>query len=64
MSNNLRADKRGSHRTEYAKNRKRILLSCNVCAICGKPVDKSLKFPHPIEPICNLICNLRKDDDL
>lgn len=48
MSNNLRADKRGAHRTEYAKNRKRILLSSNVCAICGKPIDKSLKFPHPM----------------
>lgn len=51
MSNNLRADKRGAHRTEYAKNRKRILLSCNVCAICGKPVDKSLKFPHPMSAL-------------
>lgn len=60
----LRADRIGSHKTQFEKNKKRILATQDICGICGKPVDKSLKFPHPIEPICNLICNLRKDDDL
>lgn len=30
--------------------RARVLASSDVCAICGKPVDKSLKTPHPLSP--------------
>lgn len=48
MSNNLRADRIGSHRTQFEKNKKRILASQDICGICGKPVDKRLKFPHPM----------------
>lgn len=50
MSNNLRADRIGSHRTQFEKNKKRILAAQDICGICGKPVDKSLKFPHPMAP--------------
>lgn len=28
--------------------RKRVLAAYDVCAICGKPVDKTLKTPHPL----------------
>lgn len=28
--------------------RRRVLAAYDVCAICGKPVDKSLKTPHPM----------------
>jgi 5-methylcytosine-specific restriction endonuclease McrA len=28
--------------------RKRLLASQDVCALCGLPVDKSLKCPHPM----------------
>ena len=41
MPNN-RAD-HGKFASEYNKARKHILLTQDVCAICGKPVDKTLK---------------------
>lgn len=43
-----RADKFAGQRSQYLTNRKRILASQDVCGICGKPVDKSLKYPHPM----------------
>lgn len=45
---NTRPEKQGSHRTSYEKNKKRILATQKVCGICGKPVDLSLKYPHPM----------------
>lgn len=48
MRKKQRADRQGANRVQYEKNRKRILASQDVCAICGKPVDKRLKFPHPM----------------
>ncbi|OLU40452.1 HNH endonuclease [Erysipelotrichaceae bacterium NYU-BL-E8] len=38
----------GPFRQEYERNRKKILMSQNICALCGKPVDKSLKYPDPM----------------
>ena len=46
----LRADKEGPHRGAFEKNKKRILATQTVCGICGKPVDFSLKYPHPLAP--------------
>lgn len=43
-----RTDKESGHRMEYERNRKRVLASENVCALCGKMVDKTLKYPHPM----------------
>ena len=43
-----RADKKGAHRANYERNRKRILATQNTCGICGHPVDFSLKSPHPM----------------
>lgn len=45
-----RVDREGPHRVAFERNRKKILLTEEVCGICGKPVDKSLKFPHPLAP--------------
>ena len=45
-----RADKVGAHRTAFEKNKRRIMQTQEVCAICGGVVDKSLKFPHPMSP--------------
>ncbi|MCH9274988.1 HNH endonuclease [Bifidobacterium amazonense] len=28
--------------------RRRVLAAYDVCAICGKPVDKTLRSPHPL----------------
>ena len=43
-----RADQQGAKRTPFEKNRKRIYATQSVCALCGKPVDFSLKFPDPM----------------
>ena len=43
-----RADRIGSHRIAFEKNRKRIIAAQDICGICGAPVDKSLKSPHPM----------------
>lgn len=45
-----RPDKFGEHRAAFERNKKKILATQDTCAICGKPVDKSLKFPHPMSP--------------
>lgn len=44
----LRADRIGPHRTEFDKNRKKIIKTQDVCGICGQPVNKRLKWPHPL----------------
>lgn len=48
MSYNSRPDKKGAHRANYERNKKRILATQNICGICGQPVDMSLKYPHPM----------------
>jgi 5-methylcytosine-specific restriction endonuclease McrA len=32
------------------KLRARVLASSDRCALCGLPIDKSLKTPHPLSP--------------
>ena len=46
-----RPEKNSSLRAEYEHNKKIILATQNVCGICGKPVDKSLKYPHPFSAL-------------
>ena len=41
-----RPDKDGHFRAAFDKNKKIIYATQTVCAICGKPVDFSLKFPE------------------
>ena len=42
---NNRPDHQAGHRQAYERNRKRILASQDICGICGKPVNKKLKYP-------------------
>lgn len=35
-------------RTLWRHNKKIILATQSICGICGKPVDKSLKYPDPM----------------
>lgn len=56
----LRADKQGAHRVAFDKNKKRILKTENVCAICGKPVNKKLKAPDPMSPVIDHIFPVSK----
>lgn len=55
-----RPDMDGSFQTQYEKNRRIILASQDVCAICGQLVDKSLKFPNPLSPSIDHIIPIAK----
>lgn len=50
----------------FKKNKKIILATQSVCGICGKVVDKSLKYPHPMSPTVDHIipCARGGSDDL
>lgn len=56
----MRPDKIGAHRSAYEKNKKKILATQNICAICGKPVDKSLKYGDPMAPTIDHIIPVAK----
>ena len=56
-----RADRKGAHRANYERNRKRILATQNTCGICGHPVDFSLKTPHPMSATINHIIPITKN---
>ncbi len=43
-----RADQQGEHRTAFEKNKKKIYATQKVCALCGREVDFSLKYPNPL----------------
>lgn len=60
MATRNRPDKDGKHRAQFEKNKKRIYATQTVCAICGKPVDFSLKSPHPLSPTIDHIIPLDK----
>lgn len=42
-----RPERNPALRSQYEHNKKIILATQSVCAICGLPVDKSLKYPDP-----------------
>lgn len=50
MPKTVRPDHDGSHRQAFERNKKKILLSQTVCGICGRPVDKRIKYPNPLSP--------------
>ena len=43
--------------------RARLLATQDVCAICGRPIDKSLKTPHPLSPEVDEIVPVSKGGD-
>lgn len=55
-----RPDRMTAHRSVFEKNKRRILKTQEVCGICGKPVDKSLRFPHPLSPCIDHIIPVDK----
>jgi len=57
----MRPDRKGSHRGSYEKNKRIILKTQNVCGICGKPVDMSLKYPHPMSAVIDHIIPVAKN---
>ena len=55
-----RADRIGENRTAFEKNRLVIMRTQNICGICGKPVDRSLKYPHPMSASVDHIIPIEK----
>ena len=55
-----------ARRAVFEHNKKIILATQSVCAICGQPVNKSLKSPHPLSATVDHIipCNRGGSDDL
>lgn len=60
MKKRNRPDKDGTHQAAFEKNRKIVIASSEVCAICGQPVDKSLRFPHPLSASVDHIIPIAK----
>ena len=56
----LRADRTGEFRTALEKNRRIIYATQTVCGICGKPVDMSIRYPHPLSPTIDHIIPIAK----
>lgn len=55
-----RPDRDGVHRGAFNRAKARIYATQTVCGICGKPVDFSLKFPHPLSPCIDHIIPVAK----
>ncbi|HEM4211796.1 TPA: HNH endonuclease [Streptococcus suis] len=56
----MRADKSGTHRVAFEKNKKRILKTATHCGICGQLVDKKLKYPNPMCAVIDHVVPLAK----
>lgn len=55
-----RSDRTPGNRGAYEKAREKILKTQTVCGICGKPVDFSYKYPHPLSPTVDHIIPVSK----
>lgn len=55
-----RLDHDGTHRKVFERNKKRIYATQNVCGICGKKVDFTFKYPHPLSPCIDHIIPVSK----
>lgn len=60
MGGNTGAGRYGTHRGAFEKNKKKVYAAQTVCGICGKPVDFSLKYPHPLAPCIDHIIPVAK----
>lgn len=55
-----RPDKDGTHRLAFDRNKKKIYATQTICGICGKPVDFSQRYPHPLSPCIDHIIPVAK----
>lgn len=55
-----RPDHDGTHRLAFERNKKKIYATQDTCGICGKPVDFSIKYPHPLSPCIDHIIPIAK----
>ena len=58
-----RTDRAAGNRSLFEANKKIILATQSVCAICGQPVDKSIKYPDPMSPTVDHIIPIAKNGD-
>lgn len=59
----LRPERDPAKRALYDHNKKIILATQSICGICGKPVDKSLKYPDPMSPTVDHIIPVARHGD-
>lgn len=57
---NKGAGRYGTHRGSFEKNKARIYATQNTCGICGKPVDFSYRYPHPLSACIDHIIPVAK----
>lgn len=62
-SQSKRPERDAAHRTMWAHNKKIILATQSICGICGKPVDKTLKYPDPMSPVVDHIIPVSRNGD-
>ena len=60
MATSQRSDRRPGNRGAFEAARQKILKTQTVCGICGKPVDFSFKYPHPLSPTVDHIIPVSK----
>ena len=60
MKKNKGMERYGTQRSVFEKAKKKILKEQTVCGICGMPVDKKLKYPHPLSACIDHIIPLAK----
>lgn len=60
MATIARPDRNGTHRGAFEKNKKKIYATQTCCGICGKQVDMTLKYPHPLSKCIDHIIPLAK----
>lgn len=58
-----RPDRSQNNRPLFEHNRKIILATQSICGICGKPVDKTLKYPDPMSASVDHIIPVSKNGD-
>ena len=56
----IRSDRQPGNRGAYDKAREVILKTQTICGICGKPVDYSYKYTHPLSPTVDHIIPVSK----
>jgi len=59
----VRTERSAGNYSLFEHNRRVILATQTICGICGKPVDKSLKYPDPMSPTVDHIIPLNKNGD-
>lgn len=58
-----RTDRVAGNKGLFEANRKIILATQSICGICGRPVDKSLKYPDPMSATVDHIIPVSKNGD-